>query len=195
MGALLSAALQAQSAARTRLPVYGSVADFTLTNQDGAPVSLADLRGHVWVANVIFTRCPGPCLKMTRQMKELQQALAQDSQARLVSLTTDPDFDKPAVLKSYAERFGADPQRWMFLTGLKKQVASLATQSLKLTAIEKTPGERQSPNDLFVHSTLLVLVDRQSRLRAIFETSGDDIDPDHVKKHVVEAVRQVERER
>lgn len=83
----------------------------------------------------------------------------------------------------------------MFLTGLKKQVASLATQSLKLTAIEKTPGERQSPNDLFVHSTLLVLVDRQSRLRAIFETSGDDIDPDHVKKHVVEAVRQVERER
>lgn len=97
MGALLSAALQAQSAARTRLPVYGSVADFTLTNQDGAPVSLADLRGHVWVANVIFTRCPGPCLKMTRQMKELQQALAQDSQARLVSLTTDPDFDKPAV--------------------------------------------------------------------------------------------------
>ena len=57
------------------LPVYGQIADFALTNQNGGTVSLADLRGHVWVADIIFTRCPGPCPKMTRQMKELQEAL------------------------------------------------------------------------------------------------------------------------
>src|SRR2546430_1045329 len=71
------------------LPIYGQVADFTLTNQNGRVVTLADLRGKVWVADIIFTRCPGPCLKMTRQMKEL--ALPPSSQARLVTLTTDPD--------------------------------------------------------------------------------------------------------
>jgi protein SCO1/2 len=193
-GALLLAVLQNQSAARAPLPVYGSVADFTLTNQDGAAVSLSALQGHVWVADIIFTRCPGPCLGMTRQMKELQAALPDASQARLVSLTTDPDFDNPSVLRTYAQRFGADPRRWMFLTGTKKQIASLAIDSLKLTAIEKAPAERQSPDDLFVHSTILVLVDRQARLRGIIETVGDGIVPEQVKARVVRAVNQLEGE-
>ena len=193
-GVLLVAALQSRSAARAPLPVYGSVGNFTLTNQDGAAVSLRELQGHVWVADLIFTRCPGPCLKMTQQMKELQQALPQASQARLVSLTTDPDFDKPSVLKSYARRFGADPGRWLFLTGAKKQLASLAIDSLKLTAIEKAPADRQSAEDLFVHSTILVLVDRQARLRGIFETTGEGVVPEQVKGQVIRAVRQLERE-
>ena len=100
------------------------IADFTLTNQNGSAVSLADLRGQVWVADIIFTRCPGPCLKMTRQMKELQEALPPASQAKLVTLTTDADFDTPPVLKAYAERFGADTNRWMFLTGPKRRLPS-----------------------------------------------------------------------
>jgi cytochrome oxidase Cu insertion factor (SCO1/SenC/PrrC family) len=193
-GVLLMAALQSRSTARAPLPVYGSVGNFTLTNQDGAAVSLSDLQGHVWVADLIFTRCPGPCLKMTRQMKELQQALPDANQARLVSLTTDPDFDNPSVLKSYARRFGADPRRWMFLTGTKKQIASLAIDSLKLTAIEKDPADRQSPEDLFVHSTILVLVDRAARLRGIFETMGEGVVAEQVKGQVIRAVRQLERE-
>src|SRR5258706_14712835 len=108
------------------MPVVGTVADFTLTNQNGAAVSLASLRGHVWVADIIFTRCSGPCLKMTRQMKELQQSLPSTSNARLVSMTTDPAFDTPPVLKTYGEqRFGADAGRWIFLTGAKQEVANL----------------------------------------------------------------------
>ncbi len=184
----------AGASARAPLPVYGLVGNFTLTNQDGAAVSLGALRGHVWVADLIFTRCPGPCLKMTRQMKELQQALPDASQARLVSLTTDPDFDNPSVLKTYAQRFGADPRRWMFLTGAKKQIANLAIDSLKLTAIEKAPADRQSPDDLFVHSTILVLVDRQARLRGVFETTGDGVVAQQVKAQVIRAVKQLERE-
>jgi cytochrome oxidase Cu insertion factor (SCO1/SenC/PrrC family) len=112
----------------------------------------------------------------------------------LVSLTTDPGFDNPPVLKSYARRFGADPRRWMFLTGTKEQIANLAIDSLKLTAIEKAPAERQSPEDLFVHSTILVLVDRRARLRGVFETTGQGIAPGDVNRRVVGAVRQLERE-
>ena len=176
------------------LPVIGPVADFTLTNQNGRAVSLADLRGRVWVADIIFTRCPGPCLKMTRQMKNLQEALGATSEAKLVTLTTDADFDTPPVLRAYAERFGADTNRWMFLTGTKQGVAKLAIDSLKLTAVEKKPEERESAQDLFVHSTIFVIVDKQGRLRGVFETTGEGIDPRVVQAQILAAVGQLERE-
>jgi protein SCO1/2 len=176
------------------LPVYGQIADFTLTNQNGSPVSLADLRGHVWIADIIFTRCPGPCLLMTRQMAELQQALPASSQAKLVSLTTDANFDTPPVLKTYAERFGADSSRWTFLTGTKRGIANLAIDSLKLTAIAKKPEERTSPDDLFVHSTIFVIVDKEGRLRGVFQTTGDGVEPGQAKEQLLAAVRQLERE-
>jgi protein SCO1/2 len=188
------AQLKSHNDAGRPLPVYGQIADFSLTNQNGRAVSLADLRGQVWVADIIFTRCPGPCLKMTKQMKALQDALPSGDQAKLVTLTTDADFDTPPVLKTYAERFQADPQRWIFLTGTKQEVAKLAIDSLKLSAIEKKPEERESPQDLFVHSTIFVIADKQGQLRGVFETTGEDIDPEHVKEQILEAVGRLERE-
>src|SRR5690349_7791393 len=138
-------------------PVMGHVANFTLTNQEARAVTLADLRGHVWVADIIFTRCAGPCPRMTGQMKELEKALPADGDTKLVTLTTDPDYDTPTVLKTYSERFGADLNRWMFLTGTKEQIRKLGIDSLKLTAVEKKPEEREEANDLFIHSTIFVL--------------------------------------
>ena len=97
------------------LAKLGQVQDFRLTNQIGQAVTLADLRGRVWVADIVFTRCAGPCPRMTRQMKEIEEALPVASKAWLVTLTTDADFDTPPVLNAYAGRFGADTNRWMFL--------------------------------------------------------------------------------
>ena len=194
LAVLVLAGLKFAGGSAQPLPIYGQIADFALTNQDGGTVSLADLRGHVWVADIIFTRCPGPCLKMTRQMKELQEALPLTSQAKLVTLTTDPDFDTPSVLKTYAQRFGADPGRWTFLTGTKAQIAKLAVDSLKLSAVPKRPEDRESPDDLFVHSTIFVLADKRGQLRGVFETSGEDIDPAQVQTQILAAVRQLERE-
>lgn len=188
------ARIKPQGARSQALPVIGPITEFALTNQSGGAVSLGDLRGRVWVADIIFTRCPGPCLKMSRQMKELQDALPPASQARLVTLTTDPGFDTPTVLKAYAERFRADTNRWLFLTGTKPDIARLAIDSLKLTAVEKKPQERESPQDLFVHSTIFVVADKQARLRGVFETTGDGIDPQEVKSEVLDAVSQLERE-
>jgi protein SCO1/2 len=193
--AFLLMEVNARNSTSKPLPVYGEIANFSLTNQNGTAVSLGDLRGHVWVADIIFTRCPGPCAKMTSRMKELQQALAADNNTRLVSLTTDPEFDSPAVLKTYGERFGADPARWTFLTGTKTQIAKLAIDSLKLTAIEKNPEDREASNDLFIHSTIFVLVDKQARLRAVFESSGDDVDPRKVQADILDAARRLDKER
>jgi len=131
---------------------------------------------------------------MTRQMKELQEALPAASRAKLVTLTTDAEFDTPPVLKAYAERFGADTNRWMFLTGTQKEIAKLAIDSLKLTAIAKPPEERQTPVDLFVHSTIFVVADKQGRLRGVFESTGEGIDPRAVQTQILAAVAQLERE-
>jgi protein SCO1 len=186
---------KAESQARSEaLPVLAQVADFSLTNQNSGAVSLADLRGRVWIADIIFTRCPGPCLRMTGQMKELQDALANEDQTKLVSLTTDPDYDTPAILKLYAERNGADSNRWMFLTGTKKQINNLAVDSLKLSAVEKKPEDRVSPDDLWVHSTILVLVDKHAQLRGIYQTGGEDVSWPDEKQKVLAAAKQLERE-
>ena len=186
--------LKSRYASAAALPIAGPIADFTLTNQDGCAVSLADLRGHVWVADIIFTRCAGPCPVMTRQMKALQDALPSDSPTKLVTLTTDADYDTPPVLKTYAGRFGADPRRWIFLTGTKREIANLAIDSLKLTAIAKKPEERNTPEDLFVHSTIFVVADKQGRLRGVFETEGEGIEWASAKEQILAAVRRLERE-
>ncbi|HYG25151.1 MAG TPA: SCO family protein [Verrucomicrobiae bacterium] len=185
--------LQLRLRAGPPLPKIAQVVNFTLTNQFGSAVSLADLRGEVWVADIIFTRCPGPCARMTRQMKELETALPRGSGTRLVSLTTDPDFDSPEILRQYAERFGADSNRWMFLTGSKTEIARAAIDGLKLTAIEKAPEERESVDDLFIHSTIFVVVDRHGVLRGVFETG--DVEWSVSKQRLLDAVRKLERER
>jgi cytochrome oxidase Cu insertion factor (SCO1/SenC/PrrC family) len=146
------------------------------------------------VADVIFTRCAGPCLKMSRQMRDLQQSLSRESRVKLVTLTTDPDFDTPSVLRTYSQRFDADADRWMFLTGSKKALMDLEIGSLKLTAIEKKPEQRENPVDLFIHSTIFVIVDKQGQLRGVFETSGEGTNPGAVKSQVLEAAERLERE-
>src|SRR6266568_329783 len=158
------------------LPVISQITDFTLTNQAGHQITLADLRGKVWIADIIFTRCAGPCPRMAQQMKSLQTVLANDSNTKLITLTTDPEFDTPDVLKKYAEHYGADSNRWNFLTGTSLEIANLAIDGLKLTAVEIKPEERKNPADLFIHSTIFVLVDKQARLRATFQTGGEDVD-------------------
>ena len=187
--------IRSRTNAGATLPVLGQVSDFTLTNQNGRAVSLADLRGHVWVADIIFTRCAGPCPRMTRQMKELEKALPAGSDTKLVTLTTDPDYDTPAILKTYSERFSADLSRWTFLTGTKPEIRKLGINSLKLAAVEKSPEERESPNDLFIHAILFVVVDRKGQLRGVFETTGEGIDPKQVQAKILENVSQLEREK
>ena len=177
------------------LPVIGPVADFALLNQDGRAATLADLSNHVWVADIIFSRCAGSCPVMSGQMKSLQDALPPASKAKLVTLTTDPDFDTPPVLKKYGERFGADSNRWMFLTGTKLDIARLAANSLKLSAVPVKPEEQKDPADLFIHSTIFVIVDKQARLRGTFETEGDGVNWTNVQSHIVATVNQLEHEK
>lgn len=148
-------------------PVIKQVRDFAFTNQLGEITTLDDLKGKVWVADVIFVRCGGPCPKLTQEMARLQAATGES--VRFVTITTDPEHDTPALLKRYGERFGADHGRWHFLTSSKQAIAQLAVQDLLFTAMEKAEGEQEDPNDLFIHSTTFVIVDKKGRVRASVE--------------------------
>jgi protein SCO1/2 len=187
--------LQAARLARAELRIIGPVANFSMTNQDGKMTTLADFTNHVWVADIVFTRCAGPCPRMTGQMRSLQNLLPPDSSTKLVTLTTDPDFDSPAVLKKYGERFDADFNRWSFLTGPKREIAALAGGSLKLSAVPIRPEDRTNDADLFIHATIFVVVDKHAQLRGYFETGGDGVDwTNTIQPKILSAVRELELE-
>jgi protein SCO1/2 len=148
------------------LPVYYDAPAFALTDQDGKPFGRDDLRGKVWVADFIFTTCPGACPKMTMKMSGLQKAVpARD--VHFVSFTVDPDRDTPEVLKRYGQGFDADPARWHFLTGEKSKLFDTAA-GLKLTA---APAGQFGPE--IVHAEKFLLVDGSGRVRGVYN-SGDE---------------------
>ena len=169
------------------LPVIGQVTDFHLTNQSGVAIGAGDLRGRIWVGDIIFTRCPGPCVRMTTTLRALQDRLAGLPDVALFSLTADPEFDSPEVLARYARRFGADTNRWQFLTGSKAEIYRLATRDLLLVVADNATNNSAPPEDLFLHSTRLVLLDAEGRLRAAFD--GEDTNSVPEVLRALEALR------
>ncbi len=181
------------------LPVIAQIPDFILTNQNNEPISFANLRGKVWVADIIFTRCPGPCAQMTRNLAKLQGNLPANQPVRLVSFTSDPDYDTPPILKKYADKFGADPKHWWFLTGNKQEIRSLAVNDFRFVVVEKKPGDRTVPEDLFIHSTYFDLVDKKGQIRGWTDHAGrlhayfDSEDPE-AREAMLSAIKQLLRE-
>jgi protein SCO1/2 len=94
------------------------VPDFQFTDQDARLTHLKNLRGKAVLLTFIYTRCPLPnfCPLMSKNFAELEQRLSKEfpNKFRLVSISIDPEFDRPEVLKDYAARYGADPKNWSF---------------------------------------------------------------------------------
>jgi protein SCO1/2 len=154
------------------LKVFGAVPAFSLIERGGRPVTLADLKGKIWIANFIYTNCPDTCPIQTAQMKELQDQFVGEKDLRLVSITVDPKRDTPKVLSEYANRFGANPQRWFFLTGEKEAIYRFAQEGFLLGAAE-IPDEKRPPSGAtHTHSPRFVLVDWKAQIRGYY-TSTD----------------------
>lgn len=177
-----SGALNRTEGTLEKLDVYGRVPEFSLTERSGRQLTLADLRGKVWVANFIYTQCTETCPIQTAQLARVQAEFAGEDDLRLVSITVDPERDTPQVLARYAERYGADPVRWLFLTGDKRAIYRLAKEGFSLGVVDPddqaqtsrhlpvfgpTPAQAtHGSKGLVIHSARLVLVDRQARIRA-----------------------------
>ena len=144
----------------------------SLTNQLGAHVSLDQLQGKVIVADFFFTHCPSICPTLTRNMKQLQDALKlNDNMKRIdtgfvqfISFTVDPERDSAEVLKKYGDRFGVNPDVWWLLTGPKKTIYDFALNELKLGLQD---GEGVDSN--FIHTQKLTLLDKQHVVRGYYD--------------------------
>jgi len=136
--------------------------DFALTDQDGRPVSLASLRGHVVLLDFVYTHCPGPCPILTGTHVAVQRALPPElaEKVRFVSISLDPARDTPEALRAYATARGADLARWSFLTGEPDAVIDV----LERYGVGARPGE----NGEIDHLVVTYLIDADGRIARRF---------------------------
>jgi len=160
--------LQVNALSNRPLPAYGAVPDFQLVNQDGQSFGSQQLSGKIWIADFIFTTCPGPCPIISTRMSELQKPLGK-SDVHLVSFTVDPEKDTPEVLRVYADKLRKEPLRWDFLTGPIATIASLSRDGFKLGL-----SDGESPETGPIHSTRFVLVDRHGAIRGYYDALAPD---------------------
>jgi protein SCO1/2 len=160
-----------------RLPTIGPAPEFTLTSQDGAPVSLADYRGKVVAVTFIFTSCQDTCPLLTAKMAQVQDELGSQFGARIafVSITVDPERDTPEVLKQYAQNFGANLAGWAFLTG----------DPVALREVERSYGvfASKAVDGNLDHTFLTSVVDRQGTLRVQY--LGVRFDPEEFRRDLL----------
>ncbi|MGB7623923.1 MAG: SCO family protein [Terriglobia bacterium] len=167
------------------LPDYGKVPPFSLVNFNNLPIQLSDLQGKVSVMDFFFTTCPGPCPAMTSQMKRLQDEFKDRRGVQFVSVTVDPETDTPAVLSKYAAAVGADPSRWFFLTGSRKEIQDLANHGLYLAVGDNAPVAPANGQGTITHSTRFVLIDGRAHIRGYYDSTDN--------QSLQELVRAIER--
>jgi protein SCO1/2 len=158
---------------------------YRLTERSGRAVSDAELAGNVWVADFIFTRCPSSCPRITSVMKGLQGRL-QKTSVRLVSISVDPDHDTPEVLTRYAQSFGADPDRWWFLTGKEREIYDLILNRFHISVGRTDVSAAKQGAEAVAHSDRLVLVDRGNTVIGVFDSD----DPKAIDDLIVRAKRK-----
>ena len=144
-----------------------TISDFNMINQDGEKRTIANWEGKIVVANFFFTHCPVVCPKMTKNLKKVQEAYKEDKEILINSFTVDPERDEPKKMKVFADRYEVT-EGWDFLTGDKKELYRLARKSFLIVASDGDGG----PDD-FIHSEMLVLVDKNKRIRGFYKGTDE----------------------
>lgn len=147
-----------------KLPNYGTVPAFSMTDSQGHRFDSKELAGKVWVADFIYTNCPAACPFMSSRMHSVQKALGGKRDVQLVSISVDPARDTPPVLNAFAHRYGAPNDQWVFLTGTPETVHLLAYETFHVGDVL---GKIE-------HSTKFTLVDKHGNIRGYYSTYDKD---------------------
>jgi protein SCO1/2 len=144
--------------------LYATVPPFSFINQEGDTVTQALVQHKIYVADFFFVSCPTICPIMKREMLRVYQAFKGDTSLYLLSHTIDPQHDTIALLKQFATDLGVEGKQWQFLTGQREKIYEMAEKGYYATALPDStePGG-------FVHSGGFILVDRQGRVRGIYD--------------------------
>ena len=177
---IIVAACQPQ---KSDLPELFPVPNASLIDENGKTVNLDSMKGSVTVYDFIFTSCSGICPIMSKNMADLTQKVPQDAPVKFVSISVDPQRDKPEVLREYAKRYRQD-DRWIFLTGDRDAIVRLSVDGFKLAAGDPEPG-----GEALLHSSKFAVADRNGVIREYYGGTDGDA-PDHVADTVKELLRE-----
>lgn len=164
----------------------GSAPSFELLNQDSIMVSDKDYLGKVHVIEFFFSTCPTICPKMNQNMLLLEKEFSIRKDFGIVSITINPEYDTPKVLKAHVEHLGVSHKNWNFLTGDKAYIFNLANKGFNLYA-----GENKNVNGGFEHSGMFALVDKNGNIRCRKDDFGNPIlYYDGLEKEGVKAIKE-----
>lgn len=144
--------------------IYHSIPEFSFQNFDSSEVSLETFKNKFFVTDFFFATCPTICPKMNSNLGKVQFEFKDDDDVLILSHTVNPDADSLPVLHAYAKEYGAKPGKWFMVTGYKPEIYYQARKGYFISATEGDAG----PND-FVHSEMLVLVDKNSHIRGYYD--------------------------
>ncbi len=152
--------------------LYHTIPPFNMLGQDSVKISNATLKGKIYVADFFFTSCPSICPVMQKNMLKLYKQYKDERDFAFLSYSIDPLHDTPSKLKKYSTQLGADSKKWYFVTGNKDSTYALAEKGYYATA----KADSTAPGG-FVHSGGLILVDKERRIRGIYDgTQEDEVD-------------------
>ena len=155
---------------KSDLVEIGPVPSFTLTDQTNKKISDKDYLGKVYVVEFFFSTCPTICPKMNENMLLLQKEFYGNPEFGIASVTINPEYDTPQVLKEHAEKLGVKHYNWHFLSGDKEYIMNLAKKGFNLYA-----GENKAVAGGFEHSGLFALVDKEGKIRCRKDNYGNPI--------------------
>ena len=150
------------------LDSYGPVPEFSLIERSGKTTTLADLRGSIWIADFIYTTCQDTCPMQSTELAKLQEEWKDKAGLKLVSFSVDPEQDTPQVLSQYADRYRADSQRWLFLTGAREEIGRIVQEGFRLSAV--SVANEGTTESVIMHSPRFVLIDKQARIRGYYDS-------------------------
>lgn len=144
--------------------IYKTIPSFSFYNQDSVLITSDTFKDKVYVADFFFTSCSTICPVMHRNMKTLFDAYKSNPEVMFLSHTIDFKYDKPSILKKYAQKLGVDDGKWQFVWGTKDRIYAIAEQDY-LVAV----GEDSSERDGYIHQGWLVLIDKEKRIRGAYD--------------------------
>ncbi len=147
---------------KVKLPTLSYVKPFHFTNQDGQPVTEADLTNKITVVEYFFTTCKGICPKLNTNMKDIYNQFKNEPDFQIFSHTCNPGTDSVAVLKHYADSLQVDTKKWVFITGRKDSLYQMARSSYLL---DDPKNNVEKIEDQFIHTQFFALVDRNGKVR------------------------------
>lgn len=158
--------------------VFHQIPSFELLNQDSLLISSDELKGKIYVVSFFFSRCGTVCPVITRNQKAVQEEFKGNEFVKIVSISIDPMYDSPRILKQYASDNDLDLNQWFLFTGDKKYIYDLAIKGYKLPVADASVYDASitNPDETFIHSEKLLLVDTNGFVRGIYDgTLKDEI--------------------